>query len=84
MTDTGIGIPDDERKWIFGLFYEVSDTLHHHSSKSQFGNEGMGIGLAIMNDIVAAHQGRVTVDSEVGRGSCFLVTIPQPGSVSGA
>lgn len=84
VTDTGIGIPHDERKWIFGLFYEVSDTLHHHSSKSQFGGGGMGIGLAIVNDIVAAHQGRVTVDSEVGRGSRFRVTIPQPGPGSGA
>ncbi|MEE8556041.1 MAG: HAMP domain-containing sensor histidine kinase, partial [bacterium] len=84
VTDTGIGIPHDERQWIFGLFYEVSDTLHHHSSKSQFGGGGMGIGLAIVNDIVAAHQGRVTVDSEVGRCSRFRVTIPQPGPGSGA
>ena len=78
VTDTGIGIPDDEREWIFGLFYEVGDTLHHHSSKSQFKGGGMGIGLAIVSDIVAAHQGRVTVDGEVDRGSQFVVTIPQP------
>jgi signal transduction histidine kinase len=39
----------------------------------------MGVGLSIVNDIVAAHQGTVEVDSTVGKGSRFTVTLPANG-----
>jgi signal transduction histidine kinase len=76
VSDTGIGIPADQQPRIFELFYEVADSLHHHTSKDDFLGGGMGVGLSIVNDIVAAHHGEVTVTSEVGRGSTFKVSLP--------
>jgi signal transduction histidine kinase len=76
VRDTGIGIAPEEKEKIFHLFYEVNDSLHHHTSKSAFRGGGMGLGLAIVQDIVTAHRGRVTVESEPNRGSCFTVTLP--------
>lgn len=77
VSDTGIGIPADQQSRIFELFYEVGDTLHHHTSKDDFLGGGMGVGLSIVSDIVQAHQGQVTVQSEVGRGSTFRVVFPR-------
>ncbi len=77
VSDTGIGIPPESFDKIFYLFYEVGNSLHHHSSKDDFLGGGMGVGLSIVNDIVKAHAGKVEVTSEVGRGSCFNVQIPQ-------
>lgn len=80
VSDTGIGIPPDQQPRIFELFYEVADSLHHHTSKDDFLGGGMGVGLSIVSDIVAAHHGEVTVVSEVGRGSTFKVSLPlNPG-----
>lgn len=76
VSDTGIGIPMDQQPRIFELFYEVGDSLHHHTSKDDFLGGGMGVGLSIVNDIVLAHQGEVSVSSEVGRGSTFKVVLP--------
>ena len=77
VRDNGIGIPVEEQEKIFQMFYEVNDTMHHHTSKSAFRGGGMGVGLAIVQDIVNAHGGRVTVESDPGQGSCFTVTLPQ-------
>ena len=76
VTDTGVGIPQENLDRIFELFYEVGDSLHHHSSTADFLGGGMGVGLSIVNDIVAAHQGTVEVASTVGKGSEFTVTLP--------
>lgn len=77
VSDTGIGIPRENLDKIFHLFYEVGSSMHHHSSKDDFLGGGMGVGLSIVGDIVKAHAGKVEVTSEVGRGSCFNVQIPQ-------
>jgi signal transduction histidine kinase len=80
VQDNGIGIPADQQSKIFQLFYEVGDTLHHHTSKDDFLGGGMGVGLSIVSDIVAAHNGEVRVTSEVGKGSTFSVILPQSQS----
>ena len=84
VRDNGVGIPLDESEKIFQLFYEVGDTINHHTSKLEFRGRGMGIGLAIVSDIVKAHRGKIDVKSEVDKGSEFTVTIPQqpPNSLS--
>lgn len=70
VKDEGIGIPQDRLHLIFERFYQVDG-----SASRRFG--GMGVGLALVWEIVEAHGGTVTVESEVGKGSTFTVTLPR-------
>ena len=74
--DTGIGIAQTDRERLFTRFFRS-----HHSEVQR--RQGSGLGLAIVQAIVAAHGGTVTVESELGRGSTFVVELPArlPGSV---
>ncbi|HXF85263.1 MAG TPA: ATP-binding protein [Anaerolineales bacterium] len=67
VRDTGIGIPMEDLPRIFERFYQVD--------KSRTGS-GTGLGLSIAKHIVEAHEGKIWVESEVGRGSTFFFTIP--------
>ena len=67
IKDSGIGIKKDDIEKIFDMFYRAS------SSRRE---EGMGIGLATVMTIVKAHGWRISVDSELGSGSCFTIEIP--------
>lgn len=69
VTDQGIGIPADKMDKIFERFYQVDG-----SSRRRFG--GTGLGLAIVKRIVEAHNGQIWVDSEEGKGSTFVFTLP--------
>jgi len=69
VIDEGIGIAPDQLTKIFGRFYQVDG-----SSTRRVG--GTGLGLAIVKEIVEAHGGTVTVNSEVGVGSVFSFTVP--------
>ncbi|HDH28036.1 MAG TPA: PAS domain-containing sensor histidine kinase, partial [Euryarchaeota archaeon] len=69
VTDTGIGIPKDKLSKIFDRFYQADS-----SSKRTYG--GTGMGLAIVNELVEAQGGRITVKSKVGKGSRFCFTLP--------
>lgn len=69
VQDQGIGIPPGETGRIFERFYQVDG-----SPTRRFG--GTGLGLAIVHKIIAAHGGRVWVDSQLGRGSTFYFTVP--------
>jgi two-component system phosphate regulon sensor histidine kinase PhoR len=68
-TDTGVGIRSDDLARIFERFWKAE------SSRRRDG-EGSGLGLAIARHVVAAHQGTIRVESEVGRGTIFVVTLP--------
>ncbi len=70
VSDTGTGIPEDELPRIFERFHRVPGA----SGRTQ---EGSGIGLSMVRELVALHGGRVAVASEVGRGSTFRVEIPR-------
>jgi signal transduction histidine kinase/response regulator RpfG family c-di-GMP phosphodiesterase len=70
VEDTGIGIPDHALDKIFERFYQVDSSLER-----RFG--GTGLGLAICKSIAEWHGGRVTAESEVGRGSRFTVVLPR-------
>ena len=77
ITDTGIGIPDDKRELIFDAFEQVDN-----SSRRRFG--GTGLGLAICARLVELMGGRIWVESALGRGSTFHVTVrmrPVPDAV---
>jgi two-component system, NtrC family, sensor histidine kinase GlrK len=69
ISDTGAGIPAEERERIFHKFYQ---SPHHQSPRDR----GTGLGLAIARHIVEAHGGRIWVESQVGRGSTFIVRLP--------
>ncbi len=69
IADQGIGIPPEAIAKLFGKFFRV-DNLETRNIG------GTGLGLALVKRIVEAHQGRVWVESEVGRGSTFFFSLP--------
>ena len=69
VKDTGIGIPQEHLEAIFEKFHQVEGSLHRSVS-------GTGLGLAITKGLVEAHQGKIWVESEVGKGSTFTFTLP--------
>ena len=69
VADTGIGIPKSELGKIFERFYRVDAARSREVG-------GTGLGLCIARHLVEAHGGRVEVESEAGRGTCFCVILP--------
>lgn len=69
IKDNGVGIPEDKLLTIFERFSQVDNTLRRKS-------EGSGIGLSLVKYLVELQGGKITVKSEVGRGSEFLVELP--------
>ena len=75
VADTGAGIPQDELEHVFERFHRVEGAEGR-------AYEGTGIGLALVHDLVKLLKGEVTVQSELGVGTCFRVVVPagEPGS----
>ncbi|MCA9903928.1 MAG: HAMP domain-containing histidine kinase, partial [Anaerolineae bacterium] len=69
VTDTGIGIPEAAREFIFDEFRQVDG-----STRRKYG--GSGLGLAIVKKLVTIMGGHIAVQSEIGKGSTFTVTLP--------
>lgn len=69
INDNGLGIPQEYFDTVFLAFKR----LHN---KSDY--EGSGVGLAICKKIVEIHNGKIWIESEVGKGTTFLFTLPQP------
>jgi two-component system NtrC family sensor kinase len=65
ITDTGCGIPPENLGRIFDPFFTTKPL-----------GEGTGLGLSVCQSIIAAHGGTLTVESAVGRGTTFRVTLP--------
>jgi two-component system NtrC family sensor kinase len=65
MTDTGIGITEESKKRIFEPFFTTKKM-----------GEGTGLGLAICEKIIKEHSGKIEIESEVGKGSTFLIFLP--------
>ncbi len=74
VTDTGHGIPAEDLPRIFERFYQVDKS---RSRQTTAGQPGVGLGLAIVSEIVRGHNGRVNVESVLGVGSRFTVTLPR-------
>ena len=70
ISDTGIGIEEKDLPNIFERFYRTDKSRTRASG-------GMGIGLAVVKAIVDAHKGKIKAISSLGKGTTFIVTLPQ-------
>lgn len=70
VRDTGIGIKEEDSPHLFDLFERFDQDINNHI-------EGTGLGLALTKSLVELMGGRISVESDYGKGSCFTVTIPQ-------
>lgn len=79
VEDTGAGIPADELTAIFDKFHQVQ-------RNGQQKAPGTGLGLAIAKSLIELHGGRISVESQVGRGSRFIFTLPavEPAAIADA
>lgn len=69
VADQGIGIAPEEQEQIFQRFYRVDNRLRRET-------QGSGLGLYLARAVIEAHGGRIWVESQIGRGSRFLFTLP--------
>lgn len=72
VADNGCGISTEEQRKIFAPFYQISNN-----------KPGTGIGLSIVHSLVQAHKGQVTIESEIGQGTLFIVSLPLEQSEEG-
>lgn len=70
VQDEGFGIPPQSQSKIFNRFYRVNDGDRRIAG-------GLGLGLALVKEIVEAHRGKVWVESKEGKGSTFFVELPR-------
>jgi len=69
LTDTGFGIPKDSIDKIFDPFHQINNNR-------PIGSAATGIGLSLTKELIILHNGIITVESELNKGSCFTVYLP--------
>ena len=74
VADSGIGIPQEKLESIFEPFVRVSEKRD---------TEGNGLGLTISRELAYAMRGNLTVTSDLGKGSCFTLTLPRTSTTAG-
>ena len=74
VEDSGIGIPQEDLNRIFERFYRTDKSRNRKTG-------GAGIGLTIVKNIVQAHRGKISVQSEEGKGSRFTIVLPKASSL---
>jgi two-component system sensor histidine kinase BaeS len=72
VSDSGVGIPEEELEHIFTPFYRGRESAEHI--------DGIGLGLSIARDLIRAHGGRLEVESAPGQGSRFTMWLPKTAS----
>lgn len=76
VSDTGVGIPKALQKNIFSKFYQVKTT------DRQKEKDGSGLGLYIVKKIIDAHNGIVSIESDTGKGTIMIFTLPFEGKLT--
>jgi len=76
ITDTGRGVPHEALPHLFDRFYQVDASRSRAGGETAAVRRGAGLGLAIAQEIIQAHSGRISVRSEVGRGTTFMIHLP--------
>jgi len=77
ISDSGIGLDQDDHVRIFDKFQEVGDISGHSTSQARFGGKGVGLGLALAKGIIETHAGLVWVESAgLSQGCCFSAFLP--------
>ena len=74
VADKGPGLSETDQQHIFERFYRAD------GSRTRTGDDGSGLGLSIVDAVMRAHGGKVSVDSELGNGSKFTLTFPRNNS----
>ena len=74
VSDRGMGIPEAKQQYIFDKFYRA-----HSGHEKDTG--GAGMGLTVVKHIVAAHQGKIELESTAGKGSSFTIILPRAGEM---
>src|SRR3954462_5488285 len=70
VEDTGVGIPEEKLDKVFDPFVQAGRQLNQPA-------QGVGLGLAISRDLARAMNGDIGLDSDVGKGSTFTLTLPR-------
>ncbi len=71
VSDRGIGISEEKQPYILDRFYQIDSS----STRNQ---EGTGIGLSLVKELVELHKGSISVESSLQKGTTFLITLPLP------
>jgi signal transduction histidine kinase len=74
ITDTGAGVPREALPHLFERFYQADPS--RAGGETAAVRRGAGLGLAIVQEIIQAHGGRISVRSEVGHGTTFVIHLP--------
>ena len=74
MTDTGVGIPEEDREIIFEKFRQSAQTIGDRNLTREY--SGTGLGLSIVKELCKLLGGEIGFVSELGRGSTFTVRVP--------
>ncbi|WP_406660270.1 ATP-binding protein [Methanolobus sp. ZRKC3] len=69
VADTGIGISREDQELLFQPFVQIESALNRN-------HEGTGLGLSIVKNYLDMHNGKIWVESELGKGSTFIFEIP--------
>lgn len=70
IKDDGVGIAKEEQKYIWDRFFQINN------SRNKDKNRGSGLGLSMVNKIAQLHSATIEVESEIGKGACFIVRFP--------
>lgn len=80
VTDTGVGMTEGNVESLRAHGAAARDAAHHRSAVGlEFGSGGLGLGFSLARGIVAAHGGRIEIESRTGEGSTFTVILPVGG-----